>query len=531
MFKFTRFRIDFVIGIVTTLLVSVLYLFTIAPTLSWGWREIAVDGGDLLAAAHSMGIPHPSGYPTFMLLLKGFSIICPWGDLAFRGNLLSASLGVTSAALLYWFVYRISLRLDPGIPPLLRALAASFSALTFATAPLVWSQSVITEVYSLNAAFVGLLFVESVFLTQSGRKSRGLLVGTGLTIGLGLGNHLSLLAIVLPLAAWVIYQRRLRFSSVCILCIGLLIGLSVYIYIPIRAASNPVINWGDAETFKNFYWLVSGKAYQEYILGIPFNSIGWKIISWLELIFQQLNPLGIFLAAAGISVLMRFQRPFLIATGISALGLLVYSMTYNTFDSYVLAIPAIFVIAVYAGLGLNRITTIWLSWVHENKDGLNSIQVKRKALIGVLIGIAFLAVPFVAVMLNYDSQDRSDDKRALEYAERVLEAIPNGAVVVSDTEDRLFSLWYYGLTKYGDKETIQISSRLLRFDWYWHNLAERHPLLFPEDVPSNVGQALLRIVDSAAPSPGVYFTFLHPVISDNFELTSDVPGLYAATPR
>jgi hypothetical protein len=79
-----------IIGIATTLFALGLYLMTIAPTLSWGWRDIGVDGGDLLAAAYNLGVPHPSGYPTFMLLLKGFGTLFPFGDFAFRGNLLSA---------------------------------------------------------------------------------------------------------------------------------------------------------------------------------------------------------------------------------------------------------------------------------------------------------------------------------------------------------------------------------------------------------------------------------------------------------
>ena len=133
-----------IIGIATTLLALGLYLMTVAPTLSWGWRDIGVDGGDLLAAAYTMGIPHPSCYPTFMLLLKIFGTLIPVGDFAFRGNILSTLLGAGSSGLLYWFVYRISSRLDTDLPSIVRALAASFAALTFATAPLIWSQAVIT---------------------------------------------------------------------------------------------------------------------------------------------------------------------------------------------------------------------------------------------------------------------------------------------------------------------------------------------------------------------------------------------------
>ena len=42
------------------------YLATMAPGLTWA--HDSADGGDLIAAVVSGGVPHPSGYPTFVLL-------------------------------------------------------------------------------------------------------------------------------------------------------------------------------------------------------------------------------------------------------------------------------------------------------------------------------------------------------------------------------------------------------------------------------------------------------------------------------
>lgn len=520
-----------IIGIATTLLALGLYLMTVAPTLSWGWRDIGVDGGDLLAAAYTMGIPHPSGYPTFMLLLKIFGTLIPVGDFAFRGNILSTLLGAGSSGLLYWFVYRISSRLDTDLPSIVRALAASFAALTFATAPLIWSQAVITEVYTLNAVFVGALCVEASYLTRGRPTNRLLIIGTGLTLGLGLGNHLTLLAVAFPLSIWVIVRGELTRSSAWIFVLGLLVGLSVYVYMPIRAASDPLVNWGDAASLSGLYWVVSGQAYQDFVFGVPVDSLAQKLISWLELVFEQLNPLGIFLAFGGVSALLRSDRWLLGATGFSAAGLLVYSIAYNTFDSQVLTIPAFFVISVYAGLGLCRVIAVASQWVGERFTRENSMPINRWLPIGALMGIAFLAVPVVSVMLNYNSQDRSEDRRASEYAQRVLESVPSGAVVLSDTEDRVFSLWYYGFVEQNDTEIIPVSSRLLQFDWYWQSLVERHPAIFPSEMPEDVAQALVTIVGTASENPGVYFTFLHTFLLDNFELSSEVPELYKATPK
>ena len=52
-----------------------LYITTLAPTLSWGFNGIGVDGGELLAAAKNFGVAHPPGYPTYTLLLKAFATL------------------------------------------------------------------------------------------------------------------------------------------------------------------------------------------------------------------------------------------------------------------------------------------------------------------------------------------------------------------------------------------------------------------------------------------------------------------------
>ena len=59
-----------------------LYLSTLAPTLTSGYNNTGEDGGELLAAANTFGIPHPPGYPTYTLLLKSFATMVPIGDFA-----------------------------------------------------------------------------------------------------------------------------------------------------------------------------------------------------------------------------------------------------------------------------------------------------------------------------------------------------------------------------------------------------------------------------------------------------------------
>ncbi len=102
-----------------------LYLSTLAPTLTWGEGNIGVDGGELLAAAKTLGVPHPPGYPTYTLLLRGFATLVPIGDFAYRGNLMSAVLASLSVELLYVVTMRFARHLWPQGPPRMWILGAA----------------------------------------------------------------------------------------------------------------------------------------------------------------------------------------------------------------------------------------------------------------------------------------------------------------------------------------------------------------------------------------------------------------------
>ena len=75
------------------------YLLTLPPGITWAHH--GADAGDLITAACTLGVPHPSGYPAYTLL--GW-LVCqiPLGNIAWRFNLLSA-VGAAGGA---WFLFK-----------------------------------------------------------------------------------------------------------------------------------------------------------------------------------------------------------------------------------------------------------------------------------------------------------------------------------------------------------------------------------------------------------------------------------------
>jgi hypothetical protein len=153
--------------------VFLLYLACLYPAIA------PRDSADLIAAAMTLGVAHPPGYPLYALLGRAWLAVLPWGNAAYRMNLLSALAGAAAAAVLFLLVRRRA-----GTPG---GLAAA--ALWALSAPL-WKFSLLGEMYSLHALFaVSLLALAEGEAASVFRRARL----SGFLLGLGLVDHQTLL--------------------------------------------------------------------------------------------------------------------------------------------------------------------------------------------------------------------------------------------------------------------------------------------------------------------------------------------------
>src|SRR4051812_16677705 len=80
------------------------YAYTLAPGVTWA--NDGADSGDLIAATATLGVAHPTGYPTYLLLARLFQLI-PLGDLALRSTIFSAVAAVLAALCVSLLVRRL----------------------------------------------------------------------------------------------------------------------------------------------------------------------------------------------------------------------------------------------------------------------------------------------------------------------------------------------------------------------------------------------------------------------------------------
>ena len=524
--------VPWLVGAAVLLASFALYLATLAPTLTWGWQDKGVDGGELLTAAHTLGIPHPPGYPSYMLLLKAFTTVVPLGDVAFRGNLLSAVLASATALTIYWVIVRLALAVRPTAPGRLIVTGAALGAAVFASSPLLWSQAVVTEVYALNALLAALLILITSWIvlrrpsdrspTRTSPKFR--LALFGLVLGVGLGNHLTLLAVAVPLLYWIWTSLGWRRLASPWAVAALVVGLSVYAYMPLRAAQAPPINWGDADTLRGAAWMLSAWPYQEYVFGVDPGNIASRLLTWTELVFTQFNPLGLFIGLIALRGLWPALPGFLVASLSSMLLISAYSVMYNSVDSEVLMVPGFLVFAVWVGIGFVWIAGAWVPQEGAGAAGSGRLRWLASHPVLVLGVLAFLLLPAVSVALNFESQDLSDDRAAYDHARQIIDSVPDGSVVVSNQERNVFSLWYMRYVAMPKRDVAVIAAPLLQFGWYRDQMREMFPARVPEIDTADSQEAINQIVDHNKGGPGIFSTFPNVAFD-----TKGESGLYEAT--
>lgn len=496
-----------------------IYRATLAPSITW--QHDGADGGDLIAAAYTLGIPHPTGYPLYVLLARLFTLL-PWGNIAYRVNLMSAFFAAAAvsfvclagANLLTVEVHEGPVRAVEWNKPA-TLIASVTAALAFAFSPIFWSQAVIAEVYTLNAFFVALLmYLLSRCAGVSPSKSPCPFYSLAFVYGLSLGNHLSML-LLLPAGLVLILGGRLRrflkLKTVAVASAVFLSALSVYLYLPLRAAQRPPINWGAPYTGPGFIWLVSGKLYRRFVLSLPWAYIPARTSAWSALLVQQFGWWGVFLGLIGLWFWWNKDRTFCGFLVILVATASIYAIGYNTTDSYVYLIPAFLVIALWLGKGVS-----WVLAALKEHPG----RMARQAFL--LSSCAFLLLPLLSPAGNYKALDLSSDHTASAYGTEVLRTVPAKAVILADTDPHTFALWYFHYAEGVRPDVVILNVTLLQYDWYRENIRWLYPHLTIPDLNGELMPALAFIAGNVDSHP-IYLTDPDPQVQAHYRLSRRGP--------
>jgi hypothetical protein len=390
-----------------------LYLWTLAPTVLYYERPDLLDAAMLQAHAYALGITQPTGYPTYTMLAHLCTYL-PFGDPAYRTNLLSAVFGAATVFILFLAGLRLSGRI----------LAAAIGALAFAVGNTFWSQAVIAEVYTLNTLFVSLVVLVLLVWRDTG-QGRYLLTAAFL-MGLSLTHHLTS-GLLLPTATLFVLavdRRQLLEWRLVLKGAGLFVlGLTPYLYLPLRALVGPSISEADPSNLTRLWELVAGREF-----GIHFWTFGAeeglaRLASLWGYFSDEFHAGLLLVATFGFLAMLLKDRAGALLLGAPLLGWLGYALGYDIFDYFLYFIPSYLMLALFVAVGAGKLL-----------DGAERLVTGTAPLLRrvtpVLMSIPLLYLTVSDVWDDYPLVDRSRDLEGRRIVEAVAEeTAPNATVL------------------------------------------------------------------------------------------------------
>ncbi len=362
------------LGMLVFAIAFLTYVSTVPPV------QVPGDPGEYTFIPWILGLAHPPGYAFYTLLASLWQHLLPIGTVAFRTHLLAATAGALSATLVYLIVLRLiqpaTRNQQPvtGIPHphggasqsafRIPHVAALFAGLSLAAATDVWQHSIHTNAHILTL----LLATSSVFLLiqwWSSGQDRWLYL-FALIAGCSPPHHLLLVFAFPAYAIFIVLVRPRLFlqpKKILTLIGCVLLGLSVFLYYPLRSPSAPFgpNTITSPQAFIDFV-SAAGLRVNLFYYGLSDQLTRFRV--FFELLKLQYSIIGILLVIPGLIWLAqsparasarRAWKPLVLFL---ALFLSLYFFIINTVQDVMayLLLPFM-LIAVFSGMGMWALVT------------------------------------------------------------------------------------------------------------------------------------------------------------------------------
>ncbi len=484
----------------------ILYVLTLAPTTQF-W-----DASEYMAAAHALGIPHPPGNPFFVIVAHVWGLLPLGADYARRINLLAAVTSALSAGL--WFLIAERWLRDTELPEVWRRIAALAGAVVGATVFTVWNQAVANEkVYTISVFSIALVLWLTIRWADQPAETRNdnLLVLIVYLLALTATNQLMGLLVgpaVLVYVLWTDPGVLLRPRFLAAALVVAIVGLSVNLFIPIRAYLDPYMNQGDAWTWANLRAVLAREQFGKpsifanpmYPLGEPNPGrsivlIGQQFLnyaqyfSWqfghdLSLVWQGLlTALFTLIGLLGAWRHWKADRRSAIAMTALVVTLSVALVFYLNFKwGYSQRFSAAglphevrerdyFFIASFA---------VWGIWVGF---GLAAISAWLAARIPSPRAWAFVAPVFLLALIplfgNRLTASRKGETVARDFGRDLLASVDPYALVITTGDNDTFPLWHTQEVEGIRRDVSVMVLSLANTNWYLTQLQRRPPVPYP----------------------------------------------------
>lgn len=450
-----------VIGGAAFFIPLILYLATVCPTVHLG------DSGELNLAAATLSIPHVPGYPLLATVGHAFCRL-PFGNGALKGNLFSVFFGAFACFLFYkLLLWRFN-----------RPVMAFAFAICLAGSFTFWEQSLKIRAYPFNTCFA----IGTIYLTMLWRKNhdRRFLYSLAFLFGLGLTNHeILLVTATVPFVAMVVDIRKLRVADVLVACFFGLLGLSIYGYLPIRAMTDPVLNWGNPSNLERFLDVILQRQYSEKLLNPDWGAKLLMIGMILRAFITEFGPLIAICGLFGLTYAWRKEK--VITSGLALLILFNIGIRINYIGEHEFHQVLRYMISSFIA---------FLIFAAFLTDGLLTAIAKStftppfRRVVGALF---LLGIAIPPLLVHSERNNLSHHRVGYDYIQSILLFPENGYAIAVGGDNDIFNLWYLQRFERFREDVVAIPKLGFRADWLIDDISDQ--------LPEGMTETRIRYVD------------------------------------
>ncbi len=409
------------------------------------------DSPETSIAAFTLGIGHPPGYPLFTLIAKIFTLI-PLANPNFRVNLFSIFLSIIILFISYFFVKN---RIINGRINLFEKRFVSFiSIFILSFSFLFWNQAIEAKggIYILNFLFFVILTDLAIKIIENYRNKYFYLF---LYIyGLSLSNHWPSMIIFFPFLIFFFIKNisKIKLKQYFFILLFFIVGISPYLFLFIRAKTEPILNWGDPSNIKNFLWVVLRKGYI-YPVKPGIEVILYQVKEFIKLYITNYNLLWIF-SIIGIIHLFKNNKKnllfYLIIFFTIVFAVIFYNRTQKDllWQMDIFLLPAEYIVFILIIIGLN-VT-------------LNYKKHKLYKTIIILFSFIFILIIFKN---NFIKNNNSRDYILYDYGKNILETVDKDGCYIGDGDYNLMPVYYFQHIKKIRQDIKFVTVSFLIFKW------------------------------------------------------------------
>jgi hypothetical protein len=399
-------------GITAALFAASLFLYTRTTHPGVGPY---LDSIEYQLTTLTFGISHPPGYPLFTWIGSLFVNLIPFGNAAYRLNLLSAVASAVTVVLIYHVTYQLTRNILLGL----------LGALSLMVAVRFWYQASYTELYPLYGVFIAATMLALLAWIET-RKPAFYFLSAGL-YALSFGINAPAI-VLLPMWLWGVLATDHRMltnpRNLALTAAIVLAAASQYLFIPLRAFQNPLFcnycptDWSGVPAF------LSGQEWWGISFGVQSR---YYLQRWADTGYQltlQFWPSGVLLGGIGLWRLLRRQTRIGLMFLIGLIGAWFFVVSYDVVDWDDFMPPVYILFAPLLAVG---VADIW-EWLKEQLNGRPPIW----QTVSALILTATLAGLLTATAVNnYPLVDQSENTYQHAWARDLLDQMEPDAWVLT----------------------------------------------------------------------------------------------------